>query len=68
MRRSQLAYGVGEPRHDRRLRHLNATQADEFLDIFHQAECAKADWRRIRSSIERKSQILHGLCSCSSML
>jgi phosphomannomutase len=28
--------------------YLNATQADELLDIFHQAEFAKADWRGIK--------------------
>src|SRR5687768_10764442 len=32
--------------------YLNSTQADELLDIFHQAEYAKADWRSIKSKVE----------------
>jgi phosphomannomutase len=31
--------------------YLNATQAEELLDIFHQGEFLKADWKRIKQSI-----------------
>lgn len=41
--------------------YLNATQADELLDIFHQAEFAKADWRGIRSKVEERDAIEHHL-------
>src|SRR5687768_10226649 len=37
--------------------YLNATQADELLDIFHQAEFAKADWRGIKSKVEERDAI-----------
>lgn len=37
--------------------YFNATQADELLDLFHQAEYAKADWRGIRSKIEEADAI-----------
>jgi phosphomannomutase len=37
--------------------YLNATQADELLDIFHQAEFAKADWRGIKSKVEEQDAI-----------
>ncbi len=37
--------------------YLNSTQADELLDLFHQAEYAKADWRGIRSKIEEADAI-----------
>ena len=37
--------------------YLNTTQADELLDIFHQAEYAKADWRGIRSKVEERDAI-----------
>jgi phosphomannomutase len=32
--------------------YLNETQAEELLDIFHQGEFEKADWRRIATAIE----------------
>jgi phosphomannomutase len=32
--------------------YLNATQAEELLDIFHQGEFLKANWKAIRASIE----------------
>jgi phosphomannomutase len=32
--------------------YLNATQAEELLDIYHQGEFAKADWKTIRQSFE----------------
>jgi phosphomannomutase len=41
--------------------YLNATQADELLDIFHQAEFAKATWERIRSKVEARDAITHHL-------
>ena len=41
--------------------YLNATQADELLDIYHQGEFAKADWQRIRSGVTREDAILHHL-------
>jgi len=31
--------------------YLNATQAEELLDVFHQDEYEKADWRRIATSV-----------------
>ena len=37
--------------------YLNSTQADELLDIFHQAEFAKADWRGIKSKVEEQDAI-----------
>lgn len=41
--------------------YLNATQADELLDIYHQAEFAKAGWTAIRSKLERSDAIAHHL-------
>jgi phosphomannomutase len=41
--------------------YLNAAQADELLDIYHQAEFAKATWRRIRSSVESADAVAHHL-------
>ncbi|HST50461.1 MAG TPA: phosphoglucosamine mutase [Pyrinomonadaceae bacterium] len=41
--------------------YLNATQADELLDIFHQAEFAKATWEHIRSRVEERDAIAHHL-------
>lgn len=41
--------------------YLNAMQADELLDIFHQAEFSKATWERIRSGVERGDAIAHHL-------
>ncbi|PYS97829.1 MAG: phosphoglucosamine mutase [Acidobacteria bacterium] len=41
--------------------YLNATQADELLDIFHQGEFAKATWERIRSRVEERDAITHHL-------
>ena len=41
--------------------YLNATQADELLDIYHQAEFAKATWANIRSRVERADAITHHL-------
>jgi phosphomannomutase len=41
--------------------YLNATQADELLDIFHQAEFAKATWERIQSKVEARDAITHHL-------
>jgi phosphomannomutase len=41
--------------------YLNATQAEELLDIFHQGEFAKATWDRIATSIERRDAIGHHL-------
>lgn len=41
--------------------YLNATQADELLDIFHQAEFAKATWERIQSKLEERDAVTHHL-------
>lgn len=41
--------------------YLNATQADELLDIFHQAEFAKATWERIQTRVEQRDAIAHHL-------
>ncbi|HEX7957009.1 MAG TPA: phosphoglucosamine mutase [Pyrinomonadaceae bacterium] len=41
--------------------YLNSAQADELLDIFHQAEFAKADWRGIRSQVEERDAVEHHL-------
>jgi phosphomannomutase len=32
--------------------YLNATQAEELLDIFHQGEFLKADWKKIKLSVD----------------
>jgi phosphomannomutase len=41
--------------------YLNTTQADELLDIFHQAEFAKAGWEQIQSKVEERDAIEHHL-------
>jgi phosphoglucosamine mutase len=41
--------------------YLNAAQADELLDIFHQAEFAKAGWKGIRCKVEREDAVPHHL-------
>jgi len=41
--------------------YLNATQADELLDIFHQAEFAKATWENIQSRVEERDAVTHHL-------
>jgi phosphomannomutase len=41
--------------------YLNATQADELLDIFHQAQFAKASWNSIRSKVVQQDAIAHHL-------
>jgi phosphomannomutase len=41
--------------------YLNAAQADELLDIYHQAEFAKATWEQIRSRVEERDAIAHHL-------
>jgi phosphomannomutase len=41
--------------------YLNAAQADELLDIYHQAEFTKATWERIHSAVERADAIPHHL-------
>ncbi|MGH9944099.1 MAG: phosphoglucosamine mutase [Pyrinomonadaceae bacterium] len=41
--------------------YLNSAQADELLDIFHQAEFAKATWESIHSRVERADAITHHL-------
>src|SRR5438270_553290 len=41
--------------------YLNATQADELLDIFHQAEFSKATWEEIRSKVEERDAVTHHL-------
>src|SRR5919107_2854402 len=41
--------------------YLNSTQADELLDIYHQAEFAKADWRHINSKVEERDAVSHHL-------
>jgi phosphomannomutase len=41
--------------------YLNTMQADELLDIFHQAEFAKAGWEQIQSKVEERDAITHHL-------
>lgn len=41
--------------------YLNAMQADELLDIYHQAEFEKADWEHIRPAVVQRDAILHHL-------
>lgn len=41
--------------------YLNAAQADELLDLYHQAEFAKATWERIRTKVERVDAVAHHL-------
>jgi phosphomannomutase len=41
--------------------YLNALQADELLDIFHQGEFAKAGWENIRSAVVERDAIAHHL-------
>lgn len=41
--------------------YLNATQADELLDIYHQSEFAKASWKSIRGKVERQDAVAHHL-------
>jgi phosphomannomutase len=41
--------------------YLNALQADELLDIFHQGEFAKATWENIRSAVVERDAIAHHL-------
>lgn len=41
--------------------HLNAMQADELLDIYHQAEFAKSTWEGIRSTVGREDAVAHHL-------
>ena len=39
--------------------YLNATQAEELLDIFHQGEFPKAKWNEIKTGIETRDAISH---------
>ena len=41
--------------------YLNATQADELLDIYHQGEFDKAGWERIRAEVAGRDAITHHL-------
>lgn len=41
--------------------YLNAMQADELLDIYHQGEFMKADWRGISSRVGREDAVAHHL-------
>ncbi len=41
--------------------YLNAAQADELLDIFHQGEFSKAAWQHIRSGVAREDAVSHHL-------
>ncbi|MDT7687543.1 MAG: phosphomannomutase [Acidobacteriota bacterium] len=41
--------------------YLNSSQADELLDLFHQAEFAKATWQSIKSKVEERDAITHHL-------
>src|SRR5689334_16899753 len=41
--------------------YLNATEAEELLDVFHQGEFRKATWDNIATSIERRNAIEHHL-------
>jgi phosphomannomutase len=46
--------------------YLNSAQADELLDIFHQAEFAKANWEHIRSRVAERDAITHHLDALAS--
>lgn len=46
--------------------YLNARQADELLDIYHQGEFAKAGWRDIRSAVARADAVSHHLSVLAS--
>jgi phosphomannomutase len=46
--------------------YLNSMQADELLDIFHQAEFAKATWESIRSRVEERDAVTHHLDTLAS--
>jgi phosphomannomutase len=39
--------------------YLNAMQAEELLDIFHQGEFEKAGWRRVQKQIEKRDATEH---------
>ncbi|CAN5875671.1 phosphoglucosamine mutase [soil metagenome] len=39
--------------------YLNATQAEELLDLFHQGEFAKATWDQIKPAIQHQDPIQH---------
>src|SRR5918999_999480 len=39
--------------------YLNATQADELLDIYHQGEFSKATWETIRSGVSKEDAVPH---------
>ncbi|MDQ3804583.1 MAG: phosphoglucosamine mutase [Acidobacteriota bacterium] len=41
--------------------YLNAPQADELLDIFHQGEFAKATWEAIRTGVASEDAVAHHL-------
>jgi phosphomannomutase len=41
--------------------YLNAAQAEELLDIFHQGEFAKTTWDRIRTSVDQVDPVPHHL-------
>jgi phosphomannomutase len=41
--------------------YLNATQADELLDIYHQAEFTKATWESIRTRVEEQDAVMNHL-------
>jgi phosphomannomutase len=45
--------------------YLNAAQADELLDIFHQAEFAKATWENIRTKVEEQDAVANHLATLS---
>lgn len=39
--------------------YLNATQAEELLDIYHQGEFAKATWQTIKQTVQQENPIPH---------
>jgi phosphomannomutase len=41
--------------------YLNSSQADELLDLFHQAEFAKATWEEIKIKVEERDALTHHL-------
>ncbi|MFL6227172.1 MAG: phosphoglucosamine mutase [Pyrinomonadaceae bacterium] len=41
--------------------YLNAQQADELLDIYHQAEFTKATWENIQTKVEERDALTHHL-------
>ncbi len=48
--------------------YLNQTQAEELLDVFHQGEYEKSDWRRIATSIATDNAIDHHIATLTGFV